>query len=105
MVEHRTTHHDPVRVRRELDLPASLVRVGRARALAGDRLVLRTPHDVSLAADGTTTPLTHQTALTVAELLAAQRSPSARTTRSTRRSTPTWPRASAVHVSRLTRTR
>jgi len=72
VVEHRTTRHDVTAVRRELNLPVSLVRVdGHGRIERGTRLVLRTPHDVSLTADGKTTPLAHQTALTTAELLAA----------------------------------
>jgi uncharacterized protein YabE (DUF348 family) len=72
VVAHRTTHHDVAAVRRELDVPVALVRVdGQGRIGRGTRLVLRTPHDVTLTADGTTTPLAHQTALTTAELLTA----------------------------------
>jgi len=72
LVEHRTTRHDVAGVRRELNLPGSLVRVdGHGRITRGTRLVLRTPHTVSLTADGKTTPFAHQTALTTAELLAA----------------------------------
>ena len=38
VVEHRTTRHDPVLVRRELNLPASLVRVdGHGRIARGTR--------------------------------------------------------------------
>jgi uncharacterized protein YabE (DUF348 family) len=72
VVEHRTTRHDVTAVRHELNLPVSLVRVdGRGRIARGTRLVLRTPHDVTLAADGRTTALAHQTTLTIADLLAA----------------------------------
>jgi uncharacterized protein YabE (DUF348 family) len=72
VVEHRTTRHDPALVRRELNLPASLVRVDRHGEITrGSRMVLRTPHDVSITVDGATTAFPHQTALTVAELLAA----------------------------------
>jgi uncharacterized protein YabE (DUF348 family) len=74
LVEHRTTRHDAASVRRELNLPTQLVRIdGHGRIGRGTRLVLRTPHDVTLAVDGTTTPLPHQTSLTVAELLAARK--------------------------------
>jgi uncharacterized protein YabE (DUF348 family) len=70
---HRTTHRDVASIRRELRLPDGLVRVdGRDRVTRGSRLVLRTPRDVSVFADGAATPLPNQTALTVGELLAAQ---------------------------------
>jgi uncharacterized protein YabE (DUF348 family) len=73
VVAHRTTRHDVKRVRRELNLPAGLVRVGTGPIERGSRLVLRTPHDVTLAADGHDTALPHDTALTVGELLAAEK--------------------------------
>jgi uncharacterized protein YabE (DUF348 family) len=74
VVEHRTTRHDVAGIRRELNLPAGLVRVdGHGRVARGDRVVLRTPHDVSLVVDNTETKLARQTALTVADLLAARK--------------------------------
>jgi uncharacterized protein YabE (DUF348 family) len=72
VVAHRTTRHDAGALRRELNLSAALVRIdGHGRITRGTRMVLRTPHDVSLSADGKDTALPRQTALTVAELLAA----------------------------------
>jgi uncharacterized protein YabE (DUF348 family) len=74
LIAHRTTRHDAAAIRRELNVPSALVRVdGRGRITRGTQMVLRTPHDVTLAVDGTTTPLAHQTALTVAELLTARK--------------------------------
>lgn len=70
---HRTTRHRLGAIRRELGLPAGLVRVGEAAPIRrGDVVVLRTPHDVTLTVDGTSTPISAATALTVGELLAAQ---------------------------------
>ena len=51
VVAHRTTHHDSPRIRRELNVPAALVRVdGHGRVARGTTMVLRTPHDVVLVA-------------------------------------------------------
>lgn len=69
----RTTLHTLAGVRRELGLPAGMVRVGAAGRIGRrSRIVMRTPHDVTVKVDGATTPVAHSTALTVAELLAAR---------------------------------
>lgn len=74
VAKHRTTHHALTGVRRELGLPAALVRVGApGRLLRNTRVVLRTPRALSLVVDGTTTPLTGVTALNVRELLASHK--------------------------------
>lgn len=73
VAEHRTTRRTVPALRKEMGLAPALVRVGPHRGLErGDRVVLRTPHDVTLAVDGTSRPITNTTSLTVAELLAAQ---------------------------------
>ena len=73
VAKHRTTRHALAGVRRELGLPAALVRVSaRGRLLRNARVVLRTPHAFDFVVDGTTTPLTGVTALTVRELLASR---------------------------------
>ncbi len=70
---HRTIHHDVAGLRKQLAVGPTLVRVdGRGRIARRARVVFRTPHDVTLAVDGTTTPLPRQTALTVGELLGAR---------------------------------
>lgn len=70
---HRTIHHDVAGLRKELAVGRALVRVdGHGRLARRAHVVFRTPHDVTLAVDGTTTRLAHQTALTVGELLAAR---------------------------------
>lgn len=69
----RTTHRSVAGLRRQLDVPAAMVRTdGTGRLRRQSKIVFRTPHDGTLAVDGTTTPLTKQTALTVGELLAAR---------------------------------
>ena len=74
LIAHRTTRHDVAAIRRELNVPSGLVRVGgHGRIARGTTLVLRTPHDVALSIDNTDTALRHDTALTVAELLAARK--------------------------------
>lgn len=74
VAKHRTTHHELAGVRRELGLPAALVRVGApGRLLRNARVVLRTPHAFNFVVDGTTTPLTGVTALTVRELLTSRK--------------------------------
>lgn len=73
MAARRTTRHDLAGLRKELGIAPGLVRVGPAHAIApGARIVWRTPHDVTLMVDGTSTAITKSTALTVADLLAAQ---------------------------------
>ena len=70
----RTTHHGISAVRRELKIARTMIAVGgSARVNRGDQLVLRTPHSVSFAVDGTITPLTKVTALTVGELVASRK--------------------------------
>ncbi|MEP6623154.1 MAG: ubiquitin-like domain-containing protein, partial [Acidimicrobiia bacterium] len=70
----RTTRHTLAGIRRELGLPAAMVRVGSGGRIGRhSRVVLRTPHDVTVTADGATTPIAHSTALTVAELLAGRK--------------------------------
>ena len=74
VTKHRTTRHTLAAVRRELGLAAGMVRVGsRGRIVRGSRLTLRTPHDVTLIADGVTTPVARSTALTVGELLSSRK--------------------------------
>jgi uncharacterized protein YabE (DUF348 family) len=66
----RTTAKTVKRLRRELGIPSALVAVGAARRLQrGDRLVFRTPFDLTLVTDGVAGSLT-STARTVGELLA-----------------------------------
>ncbi len=69
----RPTRHRLSALRRELGLPVGLVALGSPGRLGrGDRLVLRTPHDVSLIVDGVTSPLSRVTALTAGELVASR---------------------------------
>ncbi len=73
VTKHRTTRRSLGPLRRELGLAASLVAADGPRRLArGSRLVFRTPHAFDLVVDGTTTPLTGVTALTVRALLGEQ---------------------------------
>lgn len=73
VTKRRTTRRTPAALRKELRLAPALVAVGsKDRIRRGDHLVWRTPNDVSLTVDGTTTPIPESTALTVAELLAAR---------------------------------
>lgn len=70
----RTARHDAAALKRDLHLANGLVLVDAPKRLQRDSLVtFRTPHDVSVIADGTTTPVAHSTALTVGELLAAKK--------------------------------
>ncbi len=70
----RTTHHSVGALRRQFKVPAAMVlTAGAGRVRRHSALVFRTPHDGTLAVDGTTTPLTKETALTVGELLAARK--------------------------------
>lgn len=74
VAKHRTTHHALTGLRRELGLPRAMVRVDApGRLLRNTRVVLRTPRALSLVVDGTSTPLTRVTALTVGELLASRK--------------------------------
>ncbi len=74
ITERRTTRHTLAGIRRELGLPAAMVRVGGGNRIdRRARIVMRTPHDVTVIADGATTPVAHSTALTVAELLASRK--------------------------------
>ena len=77
------------------NLPAALVRVdGHGPHRARHALVLRTPHDVTLAVDGTDTTLPHDDrAHRRASCSRRARSRSVRTTRWTPRSTPASPTA------------
>lgn len=73
VTKRRTTRRTPAALRKELRLAPALVPVGsQERIRRGDHLVWRTPNDVSLTVDGTTTAIPESTALTVAELLAAR---------------------------------
>jgi len=69
----RTARRDPAALQRDLHLASGLVLVDAPERLQRDSLVtFRTPHDVSVIADGATTPVAHSTALTVGELLASR---------------------------------
>jgi resuscitation-promoting factor RpfB len=73
VTHHRTTNHDLRRLRRELRLSKSLVAIGAAGRLThGSHIMLRTPHDVIVVADGVATPVARVTALTVGELMASR---------------------------------
>lgn len=73
VTKRRTTRRTPAALRKELRLAPALVAVGsKGRIRRGDHLVWRTPNDVTLTVDGTTTPIPESTSLTVAELLAAR---------------------------------
>lgn len=69
----RTTNHDLRRLRRELRLSKALVTVGTVGRLThGSHIMMRTPHDVTVVADGVTTLVAGVTALTVGELMASR---------------------------------
>ena len=69
----RTTNHDLRRLRRELRLSKSLVAIAAASRLThGSHIIFRTPHNVTVVADGVTTPVTRVTALTVGELMVSR---------------------------------
>ncbi len=69
----RSTRHRLAGLRRDLGLPAGLVALDAPRRLGrGDRLVLRTPHDLNFVVDGVTSPLSRVTALTAGELVASR---------------------------------
>ena len=73
VMHRRTTNRDLGRVRRELRLSKALVTVGAVgRLTRGSHVMMRTPHDVTVVADGVTTPVAGVTALTVGELMASR---------------------------------
>ncbi len=74
ITRHRTTVHSLADLRHELHVPRAMVRVGGSATLGrGDHIVLRTPHDAVISVDGVEKPVAHSTALTVGELLGAQK--------------------------------
>ena len=74
VTKHRTTRHALGGLRHELGLPDDMVRVGvLGRIGRRSRVTLRTPHNVTVVVDGTTTPVAHATSLTVGELVASRK--------------------------------
>jgi uncharacterized protein YabE (DUF348 family) len=68
----RTARRNAAALKRDLDLAPGLVVAAAPKRLSRGAVVsLRTPHDVSIVADGVTTPLARTTALDVAGALAA----------------------------------
>ena len=68
----RTTVHSPAALRRELGLDRALLALGSSRLAAGTTIAFRTPHNVTLQADGRTITARRSTALDVAALLTEQ---------------------------------
>jgi uncharacterized protein YabE (DUF348 family) len=70
--EARTARRNAAALKRDLDLaPGLVVAAAPKRLRRGSMVSLRTPHDVSIVADGATVPLARTTALDVAGALAA----------------------------------
>jgi uncharacterized protein YabE (DUF348 family) len=65
----RTTLRSTDALRRSLGVPATLVATTTGALTAGSTVAFRTPHDVTVQADGTTVAVPHSTALDVAALL------------------------------------
>ena len=65
----RTTVHTPAALRRELGISPALVATKPGRLAVGSTIVFRTPHNVTLVADGKTVNARRSTALDVAGLL------------------------------------
>ncbi len=73
VTHHLTTNHDLRRLRREFRLSKALVAVGAVGRLThGSHIMMRTPHNVTVVADGVTTSVAGVTALTVGELMVSR---------------------------------